>query len=58
MKNLSREQKEVEMLSRNKLLPPLKIESNAKRKSAKPSKNCHDLKNIDLYSGGYIQLKD
>jgi len=46
------------MLSRNKLLPPLKVEGCAKNKPAKSSKSCHDLKNIDLYSGGYIQLKD
>jgi hypothetical protein len=58
MKNLSHEQKEVDMLSRNKLLPPLKIKGNTKKKSAKTSKNCNDLKSIDLYSGGYINLKD
>ncbi|MGY5392083.1 hypothetical protein [Acinetobacter sp. NigerLNRRAM0016] len=58
MKNLSHVQKEVEMLSRNKLLPPLKVEGCAKNKPAKSSKSGHDLKNIDLYSGGYIQLKD
>ncbi|WP_336951194.1 hypothetical protein [Acinetobacter sp. AS167] len=58
MKNLSHEQKEAELLSRNKLLPPLKIEGNTKKKSTKPPSNCPGLKNIDLYSGSYINLKD
>ncbi len=58
MKNLSRVQKEVEMFSRNKLLPPLKVEDSVKEKPNKSSKSCHDLTNIDLYNGDYIQLKD
>ncbi len=57
MKNLSHEG-EVNMLNRNKLLPPLKNLETQKKSQKKPIPNSYDLKKINLYSGDYIHLKD